>query len=36
MKEIIYVIVLVDWIREAVDSIHGILRKEVTDFPWHQ
>lgn len=32
MKEIIYVIVLVDWIREAVDSIHGILRKEVTDF----
>lgn len=32
MKEVIYVIVLVDWIREAVDSIHKALRKEVTDF----
>lgn len=32
MKEVIYVIVLVDWICEAVDSLHKILRKEVKDF----
>lgn len=32
MKEVVYVIVLVDWICEAVDSIYKILRKEVTDF----
>lgn len=32
MKEVIYIIVLVDWICEAVDSIHKILRKEVSDF----
>lgn len=32
MKEVIFVIVLVDWICEAVDSIHKILRKEVIDF----
>lgn len=32
MKEVIYVIVLVDWVCEAVDAIHKLLRKEVTDF----
>lgn len=32
MKEVVYVIVLVDWICEAVDSIHRILRKEVSCF----
>ena len=32
MKEVVYVIVLVDWICEAVDSIHKILRKEVIKF----
>lgn len=32
MKEVIYVIVLVDWICKAVNSIHKILRKEVRDF----
>lgn len=32
MKEVVYVIVLVDWICEAVDSLHKILRKEVIDF----
>lgn len=32
MKEVVYVIVLVDWICEAVDSIYKILREEVTDF----
>lgn len=32
MKEVVYVIVLADWVCEAVDSIHKILRKEVIDF----
>ena len=32
MKEVIYVIVLIDWICEAVDSIHKILREEVISF----
>lgn len=32
MKEVIYVIVLVDWVCEAVDAIHKLLRKEVTNF----
>lgn len=31
-KEIIYVIVLVGWICEAVDSIYKILRKEIIDY----
>ena len=32
MKEVVYVIVLVDWICEAVDSVHKMLRKEVIKF----
>mgnify|MGYP005764131555 CR=1 FL=1 len=32
MKDVIYVIVLVDWICETVTSIHTMLRKEVLDY----
>ena len=32
MKEVIYVIALVDWICEAVDSLHTILKNEVVDY----
>ena len=31
-KQTIYVIVLVGWICEAVDSIYKILRKEIIDY----
>lgn len=31
MKEVVYIIVLIDWIREAVDAIPKILRPEVME-----
>lgn len=32
MKEVVYIIALVDWICEAVNSIYRVLRKEVADY----